>query len=165
MRSGVSGFPKTRPSWASPWSSEARSEPWSASCPRGSPTRRAANSGCPSCPRRQEMAVRLALGASASRLARGLFAESLLLSILGGAAGLLAARIGVPLLVILSPEDVPRLHDAAVDGRVLAFSLAACLAAAVLSGLGPMLLALRSSLETTFREGSPNAASGPVRLR
>jgi putative ABC transport system permease protein len=73
--------------------------------------------------------------------------------------------IGVPLLVALSPEDVPRLQDATVDGRVFAFALVACLAAAVLSGLGPMVVALESSLEATFREASRSVATSHRRLR
>jgi putative ABC transport system permease protein len=115
--------------------------------------------------RRQELAVRLALGASRARLAQGLFAESLLLAGVGGVTGLLAARLGVPLLVNLSPEDVPRLQDAAVDGRVFAAALLATLATAVLSVLAPMLLVGRASLETTLREGSRGLALGRRHFR
>jgi len=115
--------------------------------------------------RSQEMAVRLALGASPGRLARGPLAESLLLAAFGGAAGLLAARIGVPLLVRLAPEDIPRLQDAAVDARVFGFALVASVATAVLSGLAPMLLVRAASLEATLREGSRTVAVGRGRFR
>jgi len=115
--------------------------------------------------RRQEVAVRLALGASPGRLARGSFAESALLAAFGGAAGLLAARIGVPLLVRLAPEDIPRLQDTVVDARVFGFALVASVATAVLSGLAPMLLVRAASLEATLREGSRSVAVGRGRFR
>jgi putative ABC transport system permease protein len=115
--------------------------------------------------RRQEMAVRLALGASPGRLARGLFSDSLLLAVLGGSTGLLAAKIGVPLLVRLSPEDVPRLQDATVDIRVFAFALVASGATAVLSGLAPMLVVRKTSLDKTLRQGSRSVAPGRSRPR
>jgi putative ABC transport system permease protein len=115
--------------------------------------------------RRQEVAVRLALGASPRRLARGLFTDSILLAILGGSTGLVVATIGVPLLVRLSPEDVPRLQDAAVDMRVFAFALVASVATAVLCGLAPMLVVRKASLETTLRQSSRSVAVGRTRLR
>ena len=104
--------------------------------------------------RRSEMVVRMSLGASRGRLARAVFAESLVLSVLGGAAGLFVAWLAVPLLVRLSPEDVPRLQDAAIDARVFLFALLVLLATACLSALAAMLLVLRTPLETTLREGT-----------
>jgi predicted permease len=107
-----------------------------------------------------EMAVRLALGASPGRLACGLFGESLLLAVLGGCVGLLLAWTGIPLLVRLSPGDVPRLHDVALDARVFAFALIASVATAVCCSLAPMLLVRKTSLDATLRGGSRRVALG-----
>lgn len=115
--------------------------------------------------RRAEMALRLALGASPARLARGILAECLLLAAGGGGAGLLAAYLAVPLFVRLTPADVPRLQDAAVDTRVLAFALAAAAATALLSGLAPMLLVRKAPLDTMLREGARSVTGGRTRLR
>jgi putative ABC transport system permease protein len=115
--------------------------------------------------RHSEMAIRMSLGASRRGLIRAIFTESLLLAVLGGGAGLLVARLGVPLLARLSPEDVPRLQDAAVDARVVVFALVILLATALLSGLASMLLVLRTPLETTLREGTGRVAGGRTRLR
>jgi predicted permease len=115
--------------------------------------------------RLSDMVIRISLGASRKSLIRAVFTESFLLSVLGGAAGLLAAWLAVPLLVRLSPEDVPRLQDAAVDARVLVFALVTVLATALLSGLASILLVLRTPLETTLREGTRRVAGGRSRLR
>ena len=115
--------------------------------------------------RSRELAVRMALGASPGRLARSLFAESFLLAMLGGGAGLLAARLAMPLLVRLSPQDVPGLQEAALDARVFAFALSASLASALLSGLAPMLVVHQGSLETMLRAGSRSVAAGRSRFR
>ena len=115
--------------------------------------------------RRQEMAVRHALGASRSRLARSAFAESLLIASLGGVGGLAAAWLATPVVIALSPADVPRLHEAAVNTRVLAFALAAATAAAILSALAPMVLTRRTSLERMLRQATPRVASAGGRLR
>jgi putative ABC transport system permease protein len=115
--------------------------------------------------RSREMATRLALGASPGGLARGLFAESLLLALAGGALGLFTAAAGIPLLVRLSPEDVPRLGHAAIDGRVLGFALVALVTTAVLAGLAPMLLVRKTSVEAMLREGSRRMSAGRSRLR
>lgn len=72
--------------------------------------------------REKEMAIRTALGADWQRLARQLLAESILLAAVGGAAGLLVAELGIALLRAMNPGNVPRLHDIAINGSVLAFT-------------------------------------------
>jgi hypothetical protein len=115
--------------------------------------------------RRTEMAVRIALGAGRATLIRTVFMESLLLSVLGGSAGLVGAWLAVPLLMRLSPEDVPRLREATVDARIFSFALVVLVATALLSSLGSVLLVLRTPLETTLREGAHRVAGGRTRLR
>ena len=87
--------------------------------------------------REREMAVRAALGANRSRLVRQLFTESVLLASLSGCLGLMLVPLGVRSLVALAPADIPRLHEAGVDGGVLTFTLGISSIAALLFGLIP----------------------------
>jgi len=103
--------------------------------------------------RQREIAVRAALGASRGRIVRQILTESLLLAALGGGAGLLLASWGVSFLLALHPAGLPRLGDIHIDGRVLAFSLAACLLTALLFGLAPALQGARANLSGTLKEG------------
>jgi predicted permease len=115
--------------------------------------------------RGSEMAVRLILGASHGRLARGLFAESFLLATAGGALGVLVSWAGIPLLLSLSPQEVPRLHDASLDARALGFAVAVSVAAAVLSGLAPALAVRHQSLPESLHDAARSVAGGRRRLR
>src|SRR5947209_13373101 len=85
--------------------------------------------------RRQEIALRTALGAGRGRIVRQLVTESILLSGLGGALGLPFAAWGIRALVALAPHGIARLDEAHVDARVLIFSLGLSLATGVLFGL------------------------------
>jgi putative ABC transport system permease protein len=87
--------------------------------------------------RGREIAVRAALGANRSRLVRQLFTESVLLAWLSGCLGLMLVPLGIRGLVPLAPADIPRLHEAGVDGGVLTFTLGISSIAAVLFGLIP----------------------------
>jgi len=87
--------------------------------------------------RRNETALKLALGAGRGRLARQLLTESLLLAVLGGGTGVLLAAWGVQLLIAISPTEIPRLHEVAIDGAALAFTLGAALVTGLLVGLAP----------------------------
>ncbi len=81
--------------------------------------------------RQHELAVRAALGAGTVRIVRELLVESLLLALLGGVLGVGLADAGLRLLLALGPANLPRLHEIALDGRALGFTLAL----SVLSGL------------------------------
>jgi predicted permease len=83
------------------------------------------------------MSIRAAIGAGPGRLSRQLFLEHLLLAALGGAAGLLIAMIGVPVLVSLLPASTPRLDEVRLDGWVVAFTILATGLTALLSGIAP----------------------------
>lgn len=93
----------------------------------------------------QERAVRAALGASRAQLIRESLASTLVLGVVGGAAGLALAAVLLKVLRTLAPEGIARLREAAIDWRVAAFGLLLTLAAALLAGLAPALL--RVSLE------------------
>jgi putative ABC transport system permease protein len=101
--------------------------------------------------RERELAVRAALGAGRPRLVRQLVTESLVLALLGGAAGIGLAYAGVKALVALSPPNLPRLDAIAVDGRILLFALAITLLTALLFGPAPALRASRPDLLTPLR--------------
>ncbi len=102
--------------------------------------------------RRREIAVRLALGISRGRLLAQLMAESVLLAVLGGAAGLAIAQWGGGILRGTLIPDVDWTSTVA-DGRVLAFGAAAALAAGLLAGLAPALHAGRSDVATALKAG------------
>lgn len=89
--------------------------------------------------RERELSVRAALGASRPRLIRQLVTESLLLGLLGCAAGLALALLGVKVISRLAPPDLPRIDTIGLDGRVLVFSFALSVLAALLFGFSPAL--------------------------
>ncbi len=95
--------------------------------------------------RRQEIAVRAALGASRMRIIRQLLSENLLLSVAGGTVGVLVAYLGLDLLLGMKPEGVPRLENVGISYTALAFTLAISLLAGLLFGLVPALQLSRSA--------------------
>lgn len=114
----------------------------------------------------RETAVRTALGATRSRLARKLLTESLLLGAAAAALGLLLAAAGLRVLPLLGRVDIPRLDEVALDGRALAAALIAAFGTAVLSGLAPAFGAGRSGLAGALKEGgTSSAAARGSRLR
>ena len=107
--------------------------------------------------RGREIAIRSALGASHDRLVRQLLTESAILSIAGGAVGLLLAYWGVRVLVAVNAGNLPRADEIRVDGVVALFTLGVSLLAGFIFGLAPALHSARPDLQGALKEGSRSA--------
>jgi putative ABC transport system permease protein len=110
--------------------------------------------------RRRELAIRISMGATRARVARQLVTEAVLLALVSGACGALLALVGVPLLVSLAGEQIPTTARIAVDGRVLAYTLAASTLTGLVAGLFPALVAAREDLSAAMRDGSAGSGTG-----
>ncbi len=104
--------------------------------------------------RRKEIALRTALGAGRARITRQLLTEGLLLSSVGGAAGLALGYWALNLLRSFLPASLHLADSIRIDPRVLAFTLALAIASGVVTGLAPVLAAARMRLDETLKEGS-----------
>lgn len=109
--------------------------------------------------RQREIAVRLALGASRRRLIRQMLTESLLISSLGGALGVVMASGGIKILLSLLPADFPRAQDIHVSAPVFAFTLLVSIATGILFGLAPALQASGTDPRQSLHEAGRNATS------
>jgi putative ABC transport system permease protein len=115
--------------------------------------------------RQRELAVRAAIGASRWRLSAQLLTESLLLSLLGGAAGLLLVLWGTEALIKISPISVPRLAEARIDLPVFFFALGASIVCGALFGVLPALRGARHDVITALRQAGATAGAPHSRLR
>ncbi len=106
--------------------------------------------------RQKEVAVRTALGANWRRLVRQLLTESLLLGLMGGAAGLLIAKAALYVVRTINPGNIPRLDAISLDGTVLAFTFAVSVATGLVFGMVPALRAAKVDLNTSLRAGGRN---------
>ncbi len=104
--------------------------------------------------RRRELTLRAALGAGRKRLVRQVLTESILLTFVGGAAGVILAMAGVRALIAWGPSDIPRLNSVTLDGVVLAFTFAVSLMTGILAGLLPAFQAARVDQREALQEGS-----------
>ena len=119
--------------------------------------------------RQREMAVRLAIGASRARVVRELLIESGLLALAAVPGALAAAWLGLKLIVGYMPAKIARFvngwHNMDVDLRLIAFTSALAVIAALVFGLIPALQASRARLSETLKEGGRSATAGGARLR
>lgn len=115
--------------------------------------------------RAREFALRAAIGAGRGRIVRQLLTETLVLAAVGAMLGVGVASMAVPTLVTYSPEGVPRLDQAHVDGTVLTFGLAAALFSAFAAGLAPALRAARTDLRSTLNEGGRSGTASHDAMR
>ena len=103
--------------------------------------------------RAKEVAIRTALGAGWQRLARQLLTESLLLAVLGGAAGLAIAEASLYAMRAINPGNIPRLEEISLNGSVLLFTFAVSTLAGLLFGLAPVWRAVKVDLNTSLKSG------------
>jgi putative ABC transport system permease protein len=103
--------------------------------------------------RQQEMAVRLSLGASRGRLVRQMVTESMLLSLIGGAAGIATAVGTLGFILRFVPSNIPRLNEVRIDWVVLAFALLISILTGLVFGLAPAFHSARVTLSSAIREG------------
>lgn len=103
--------------------------------------------------RQKEISIRAAMGASRSRVLRQMLTESLLLSVIGGIAGLLISMWLTHVLMSLLPEGAPRLEQVGIDYRVLTFALGVSALTGILFGIAPALQASKLDVTSALKEG------------
>jgi putative ABC transport system permease protein len=115
--------------------------------------------------REREIAIRVALGAGRLRLLKQVFTESVLLALIGGAAGVVLALWGIELLKTIGAQTVPRLREVNVDLVVLGVTAAICVGTGIMFGLAPGLVSARPELTEALKEGGRSSTGGARRNR
>ena len=110
--------------------------------------------------RQKEFAIRAAVGASRSRLIRQLLTESMLLALTGGVVGVVIAYVTLRALHAFGPDNIPRLSEVSIDGRVLLFTCLIALLTGIVFGLVPALRSSRVDLNEVLKEGGRGSGSG-----
>lgn len=109
--------------------------------------------------RQKEIAVRTALGAGRWRIIRQLLTESVLLSVVGGAFGLLIGYWGVKALISLNADRIPRANEISLDWKVMLFTFGVSILTGVLFGIVPAIQTTKTDLHETLKEGGRSAAA------
>ena len=112
--------------------------------------------------RAREMAIRTAIGAGRSRLARQLLTETLLITLIGGALGILLAGFGLRVIKELGPSDIPRLSEASLNLPVLIFGAALTLAVALLCSVVPLVSSDKVNLTVLLKESSTGSGASRI---
>src|SRR5262245_7425646 len=115
--------------------------------------------------RQKEIAIRLSLGASRSRVIRQLLTESISIALAGGVLGLILAAWGKDLIVAFAPDDLFRVKDIGIDFGVLAFTLLLSILTGVIFGLVPALRASKPNLNETLKDANRGGVGGGGRHR
>ncbi len=115
--------------------------------------------------REREMAIRVALGANLKRMLRQLLTESVLLSILGGTAGVLLSIWAVDLLRVIGAQTVPRLREVNLDLNVLGMTFGVSIITGILFGIVPALVSAKPELTEALKEGGRGSTAGSHRHR
>ncbi len=115
--------------------------------------------------RQQELAIRAALGAGRTRIAREVLSECVLLALIGGAVGIGIAQAGLRLLASIGPANLPRLHEISLDARSIVFTLGLSLLSAMLFGSIAALKAMRAVASPAHASAGRTASASRERLR
>ncbi len=108
--------------------------------------------------RQKEIAIRAALGASRKRLLRQLLTESVALALVGGVLGVLFSALSLQLVRVLGAKRIPRLHEIAINGEVLLFTLGLSVFAGIIFGLAPALRVCRRDVQSNLQDASRGAS-------
>ncbi len=115
--------------------------------------------------RKREIAIRASMGAGRMRVVRQFIVESLILSLLGGASGLVLAQAAITGMIRVWPQAIPRLSETRLDGPVLLVTLAISCSTGILFGLTPAILLWGGNLYEALKESSQTASASSTRTR